>query len=155
MLLKWHHSFKLALYTFSQHRIWLGCNWVQLAHETRSHRQSLGLSPRSTTPLRVDLDSNASLWYAVRDVDSLTIRRILTLTLYLALIYRLRRGRGRCNWVQLTKCSECRETLKYVNITKRCNWVHLAKLLRILLKTWKYTFNCVSKLKMHEITHFK
>ena len=35
---------------------------------------------KSTTPLRVDLDSNASLWYALRDVDSLTIRRILNLT---------------------------------------------------------------------------
>ena len=58
---------------------------------------------KSTIPLRVDLDSNASLWYAFRDVDSLTIRRILTLTLYRALIYRLRRGRGRCNWVQLAK----------------------------------------------------
>ena len=47
---------------------------------------------KSTTPLRVDLDSNAPLWYALRDVHSLTIRRILSLTLYLALIYRLRKG---------------------------------------------------------------
>ena len=35
---------------------------------------------KSTTPLLVDLDSNASLWYALRDFLSLTIRRIVTLT---------------------------------------------------------------------------
>ena len=117
MLLKWYHRSKLALYTLLQHKIWIGCNWVQLgAIGSQDPVWQTITTTKSTTPLRVDLDSNASLWYALRDVHSLTIRCILTLTLYLALIYRLRRGRGRCNWVQL------------------------AKLLRILLKTWKYTF---------------
>ena len=78
------------------------CNWVRLgAIDSQDPVRQPITTTKSTTPLRVDLDSNASLWYALRDVDSLTIRRILTLTLYLALIYRLRRGCGRCNLVQL------------------------------------------------------
>ena len=123
MLLKLHQRSKLAFIRIP------GIKYGPGAFGSRDPVSQAITRTKSTTPLRVDLDSNASLCRcALRDVHSLTIRRILILTLYIALIYRLRRGRGRCNWVQLAKmlrASEWRETSKYVKITKRCNWVQL------------------------------
>ena len=125
---RWLYGLKLALYTLFQHKWWTRWGWVQLGAIV-SHdpvRQAITMT-ESTTPLNVDPDSNASLWYALREVDSLTIRRILTLTLYRTLIYNLRRGRGRCNWVQFTKMLRMTWNVEICENHKKvqlggCNW---------------------------------
>ena len=107
----------------------IGCNWVQLG---AIRTLPVDCDNNSTTSIDIHYKTIGTLTllrFPSIDVDCSTVSSVMIWMLCGDSICRLRKwawqvqlGAIGCN---LVKCSECRDSWKYVKISKRCNLVHL------------------------------